>query len=365
VQLLNIDLAGFRIPAEALVIQIIVGMAIPLLGGLLPVLGGARMTVREAISNYGFTTGGSRSYLDGLLEGVRGLPRPLLISLRNTFRRKGRLALTLFTLVLGGALFIGVFNVQDGLYRAIDVTFGYILADVNIDFGRSYRMDRINAAIEDIPGIVATEGWVEITAQALRPDGVTGDDIFLYSPPANSAMIDPVLTAGRWLTPGDENAIVIGNHFVKMRPDVGVGDVIRLRIEGKDYPFQVVGIYQMAGTVLSPFVYVNGEYLAQLRNEAGQVYSLRVVTDRHDFDRQQEVAKALEMRFNKEDFALGSIITGGEMIQQQRVTIDVLIYLLLFMAILIAVVGGLGLMGPMSMNVLERTREIGVMRSMA
>jgi putative ABC transport system permease protein len=43
--------------------------------------------------------------------------------------------------------------------------------------------------------------------------------------------------------------------------------------------------------------------------------------------------------------------------------IDILIYLLLFMAILIAIVGGLGLMGTMGMNVLERTREIGVMRS--
>ena len=33
------------------------------------------------------------------------------------------------------------------------------------------------------------------------------------------------------------------------------------------------------------------------------------------------------------------------------------------MASLIAVVGGLGLMGTMSINVLERTREIGVMRA--
>ena len=33
------------------------------------------------------------------------------------------------------------------------------------------------------------------------------------------------------------------------------------------------------------------------------------------------------------------------------------------MGLLIAVVGGLGLMGTMGMNVLERTREIGVLRS--
>jgi putative ABC transport system permease protein len=362
-QLLNIDLAGFRIPTEALVIEVAVGITIPLFGGLIPVLNGARMTVREAISSYGFTTGGSRSFLDMVLESVRGLPRPLLISLRNTFRRKGRLALTLFTLVLGGAIFIGVFNVRDGLFRAIEATFGYFLSDVNVDFGRSYRMERIDAAIADVPGIVSTEGWAQSNVQALRPGGITGDDVFLFAPPANSKLIDPVMTAGRWLVPEDENAIVIGNHFVKLRPDVGVGDVVRLRIEGKDSPFQVVGVYQMAGNVVSPIVYTNFEHLANLRNEAGQIDTLRVVTDSHDFSRQEEVAKAIEMRFNEEGFVVGGILTGSQTIQQQRVTIDVLVYLLLFMAVLIAVVGGLGLMGTMSMNVLERTREIGVMRS--
>jgi putative ABC transport system permease protein len=42
---------------------------------------------------------------------------------------------------------------------------------------------------------------------------------------------------------------------------------------------------------------------------------------------------------------------------------NVLIVFLLVMAVLLAVVGAIGLMGTMSLNVLERTREIGVMRA--
>jgi len=42
---------------------------------------------------------------------------------------------------------------------------------------------------------------------------------------------------------------------------------------------------------------------------------------------------------------------------------NIVIVFLLFMAILLGVVGGLGLMGTMSINVIERTREIGVMRA--
>jgi putative ABC transport system permease protein len=361
--LLNINLAGLRIVPEAFAMQAVVGLVVPLLAGLVPVINGARLTVREAISNYGLSTGGSRSAFDALLESVRGLPRPLLLSLRNTFRRKARLALTLSTLILGGAIFIGVLNVRLGLYAALDKTFGYFLADVNVEFNRPYRMERIAGMVEDIPGLDRMEGWGFGTAQAMKADGVTGDEVIFVAPPASSNLIEPVLTAGRWLLPEDENAVVLGNHFMAVRPEVKIGDEIIFRINGKDVPFRVVGIYQMAGTVIPPMVYTNAEYLAQVQNEAGMVYSMRVVTDRKDAARQQEVARALEARFQQEGISVGQVLTGSEQINQQRFQLDILIYLLLVMAILIAFVGGLGLMGTMSMNVLERTREIGVMRS--
>ncbi len=54
---------------------------------------------------------------------------------------------------------------------------------------------------------------------------------------------------------------------------------------------------------------------------------------------------------------------GADFIQNQKSQTNVLVYFMLVMASLIAIVGGLGLMGTMSINVLERTREIGVMRA--
>jgi len=51
-------------------------------------------------------------------------------------------------------------------------------------------------------------------------------------------------------------------------------------IDEKEFPFQIVGIYEMAGNPAEPMVFTNFEYLSVLTNQVGQVSSLRIVTDR-------------------------------------------------------------------------------------
>jgi putative ABC transport system permease protein len=360
--LLNVNLAGFRIPNTALILEIAVGLGLPIFGALLPVLQGTRITVREALSSYGVNPVRKITWFDRLLEQIRGLPRPLLISIRNTFRRKGRLLLTLTTLTLGGAIFIGVYGVRDSINMALVRTFGYILSDINVDFNQFYRYERLQEAVKGIPGIVSTEGWAYVTGQSLKSDLRSGDDIVIFAPPAGSHLIKPVMTTGRWLLPEDENALVVGNHYMKFRPETKVGDVITVRINRKDHPFTIVGIYEMAGNVIPPIVYTNYEYLTQLTGQVGQVGSLKVVTDSPAPARQKEVEALLTTRFKELGMQI-STQTSGETLEQQSSMTNIIVMMLLFMAMLIAVVGGLGLMGTMSMNVLERTREIGVMRS--
>jgi putative ABC transport system permease protein len=57
-------------------------------------------------------------------------------------------------------------------------------------------------------------------------------------------------------------------------------------------------------------------------------------------------------------------IQAGQVAQEENErTIDILIAFLLVLALLTAFVGSIGLAGTMGMSVLERTREIGVMRA--
>ena len=85
----NFDLSGFNYPVSVLVIQIAIGLLIPVGVAVVPILNGTRITVREAVSDYGLGAAQlGASLIDRLLQRIRGLSRPLMLSLRNTFRRK-------------------------------------------------------------------------------------------------------------------------------------------------------------------------------------------------------------------------------------------------------------------------------------
>ncbi len=123
----NFDLLSMDIPSQAILTQLIIGLVLPVIASLVPFLSGLRISPAEAMSSYTMGRGHfGLSWFDRLISGAnlwftRGLPiRSLLLSLRNTFRNKGRLALTLITLTLGSATFMSVFNVRTSLTSTVD-----------------------------------------------------------------------------------------------------------------------------------------------------------------------------------------------------------------------------------------------------
>jgi putative ABC transport system permease protein len=359
---LNFNTAPYHTYSATLTQQIFVAVIVPLLAALLPIYNSVRVTVREALSDYGLG-GNAKPRKDSVNKNSVLIARPIQISLRNTFRRKVRLGLTLFTLVLAGAVFISVYNLWASFDKVIEDIQGYFLADINISFDRSYRFEKVAAMAESVPGVESVEGWLEFPGTLKMGDDEAGTQILFVAPPSTSTLIDPIITSGRWLTTGDENAIVIGNHLIQVFPDLKVGDWLTIEANGRETDWHIVGIYSITGNVAPPLLYVNYEYISRLINQPEQVYSLRVLTIRHDIATQQRVNEQLQALFEARGVQVGSTQLGAEFIRDQKAQTDILVYFMLVMAGLIAVVGGLGLMGTMSINVLERTREIGVMRA--
>ena len=375
---INFNLLGYRIVPLAFIVQIVVGLAVPLLAGLLPVLNGSRITVLRALS--GETAGDEKkpdlggtqreSFFERLqlrfsrLLARRGvhIPRPLLISLRNTFRRKGRLALTLFTLTMGGAIFVAVFNVRVTLHDYIGQIGKYFLADVTLDFDRLYRLREVEQTALQVPGVVSVEGWAYASAEAFYPDGTTADNITILAPPVNSTLVSPILVAGRWLQPGDGQAITVSEGILSKFPDLKPGETLHLKINGDEDDWLVVGIFKFVnqqGTI----AYCTFEYISGLTHVTNHAFSYRIVTDQHDPADQQKMADGIDAYFRARGFHVSQTRTGESTLKTASDSLDILVTFLLIMALLTALVGSIGLTGTMGMNVLERTREIGVMRS--
>jgi len=348
---------------STLIQQAIVALIVPLLAAVWPMYNSVRLTVRETLSEYGIG-GKTKPKKTSVSKGTLLIPRPMRLSLRNAFRRKMRLALTLFTLILAGALFIGVYNLWASFAQAINDVQGYMLADINANFSRPYRFDKVSEMALNIPGVSSVEGWLEYPG-TLIPEGVdeAGRQIRFIAPPSTSTLIDPIVTAGRWLKPGDENAVVIGNHLLNMFPDLKIGDTLTIKVNEKETQWHIIGFYSAPIPLDTPYLYVNYEYISRLTGQPGMVYALRVITSPHDAITQENVNDQLLATFESQGVQVSNTLLGVNYVRDSTAGTNVFVYFMLGMAVLIAIVGGLGLMGTMSINVLERTREIGVMRA--
>ncbi len=359
---LNFELQDYSIPAQIILLQVAISLLTPVFAALLPILNGTGITIREALGSEGGAGTYGKGLLDRLIQSVRGLPRPVLLSLRNTFRRKGRVILTLTTLTLGGAIFIAMLSVRVSLTATLDdlltALFDY---DVQVSLERAYRDTYIITEAERVPGVATAEMWRTGSGRRVLPSSNEGNAITLFAVPPDTAMMNPKMTEGRWLLPEDTNAIVMSTGVMQEDTDLRVGDMVTLKIKGRESEWQIVGVMPVIGS--TRWAYTSYASYGRVAREVGTASTLLIRTTERTGSLQRHVADAVDAHLSSLGVNVASTQTLAVIREQQESFFDVIIFALVAMALLIAVVGGLGLMGTMSLNVMERTREIGVMRA--
>jgi putative ABC transport system permease protein len=357
---LDFDATGIGLSPGVLELEVVAGVGVPLLAALVPVHRGSRITVREAITDYG-TGGGGATRVGQTLERIPALPDPLVLGIGNTFRRKGRLIMTLVAVSLGGACFIAALSVRASLLNTLDDIFGYRNYDVQITLSHAYPGGQVARVAAGVPGVTRTEGWGVAAGERSGVTGLAAETVSVVAPPAGSKLIKPVVLHGRWLRPDDGMSMVVNSDLVADQPDLHVGTRVRYVINGQASAWSVVGIVR--GVQNGPIAYVTYRALTVVTGQRGLVDRLVAVTARHDPASEISVSRAIETRLKHAGFAVDAADTTHDQRATLGANFDVIVVFLVIMAILIAVVGGLGLMGTMAISVLERTREIGIMRA--
>jgi putative ABC transport system permease protein len=365
---LNFDLAHVNLSPGVLALELGIGLLVPVLAALVPILGVARMTVRAAVQEQGAeappagATGGAA--LVAQLQQRLRLPRPVTLSLRNTFRRRQRLIRTLIPLALGGAIFMAVLTLRASLFTTLEATLTSQGYDVQIQLDDAYTSRRVLQVIEGVPGVAAAEAWTTREAIPIRRDGSEADDARLFAIPPQTQLYQPELIAGRWLAPDETDGIVVAVGLLQAEPEFSLGSPLTLRINGDELTWTIIGVTETFQPPLSPsMLYVNQTALWRQLGYHNQTDTLRFLTVDHTPETHRVVAQTLEERLTQAGIGIRSTRTSTEdrRIFGERFTI--ITSVLLIMSFLLATVGSLGLMGTMSINVLERKREVGVMRA--
>jgi len=237
--------------------------------------------------------------------------------------------------------------------------------DVQVVFSRLYNRDGIERRVNEVEGVVGSEGWMTNSVSRVRPNDERSQNIAFIGLPYESLFTDPEMLDGVWLsdiTRDNRYDIVVSRQFLLDEPDLQIGDLVTLSLtDGKEHDWRIIG---MIDSFDESLIYAHYDTATQFLGTPDLVNSVLVRGNgTTTLEAQTALQETVVDYLDERDYLISSSETSISFINNIIGVFDVIISLLVFIAVMIAIVGGLGLAGTMSLSVLERTREIGVMRS--
>jgi len=346
---LNFDINSFAVPVWVFLLVALVGIAAPLIAAAYPVWRGTATPVRVALSDFGLSQANfGASAFDRALTRIGGTFSLIALAIRNSFRRRARLVLTLLTLTAGGLFFLSALNVRASMINTLDRMFAARKSDLSVSLATAYEPEKIQKAVSNTSGVKSAEGW-------FTTEGSYGDlRLAIVALPPDTKLLDFDIIEGRKLTPADTDAIVINTALAGRDPKMRVGESVTLRIDSDEKAWHIVGLTREAFSP-TPVGYIP---------LTGMVNSLRLALDNTDPDSISALRAELDRNLEQQGVRARASSTKSE----SRFGFDqhmLMIYVFLIVtSAIVGGVGGLGLMTTMSLNVLERRREMGVMRAL-
>jgi putative ABC transport system permease protein len=296
------------------------------------------------------------------------LPTNTKQAITNVLRKKGRLALTWLTLTLAAAAFMGIFGMFVSINDKIGDVFDTFNAQITVvpnerqdfDHMRTLALDGV-AEIEAVdPGIGLS---LELEGYVSPENGTSQLQMTGLAPAADSMKLD--IKAGRaWLDDPTREGLVL-TQGVASSLGKGVGDTATLVAQGQRAEVEIIGI----ASFLVDQGFMEWQELARLVGSVdsqGQPAPTSMMVRLSDPD--PTVAEVDDVIDKLDEVLLADGIAASQ-VNQVKFAEDIAQMITMFgsifqiAAIVMAVIGAIGLLSTLSMSVFERLREIGIMRS--
>ncbi len=304
-------------------------------------------------------------------------------ALRNLKKRRLRSWLTILGILIGIAAVVSLISLGQGLEDAITDQFSTLGANrITIQpqgagFGPPGLGSAVTLTEDDRRVVERATGVSGAAGRILRPVTVEYNrrsrTQFLASLPEDRAQravveqfLNPVPAQGRLLSPDDRGRIHIGSNFAEeSRFGIPVEVGRQLTING--HRFTVVGILERTGTPQSDSsIIMNEQDVRRILNLTNEYSFIVAMTERAEDVSfvQEEITRDLRrsrgVREREEDF---TVETSEDVLRTFQDILGIVTAVLAGIAAISLLVGGIGIMNTMYTAVVERTREIGVMKS--
>jgi putative ABC transport system permease protein len=360
--MLNIDISDWSVPRALAFEEIFFALAIPFLAMAVPIVRAARLSVRKAIQDPGIIAPRGPIGLTSRLIKVPG-NRRWTFALRNTFRRPWRLSLTLLALSAGGALLLTAHNNYESLMRVIDAALAARGHDIEVQLQRPATAAQLEAVARAVPDVAIAEAYRRAGVNLIGDDGGTaavreGRRLLLCGYPAETRLLKLSIQEGRWPGPEETDAVVVNRHVQTASPGLRPGGEITVKFRERRTKVRVVGIVEEIGT---PVIYAAFPAFENMTGLGDAATVLRVKTQG---EREQLVAGALEQAFIEARLTPSFVNTRSEFRTSLEEHFTVVSGVMKMIALASALVGAITLIATVSLGVLERAREIGVIRAL-
>lgn len=282
-------------------------------------------------------------------------------SLRTLLRKWQRLFLNLLMLSLAGAMFVTALNIK----QEIQVVGARIQQRNNFDIfaglGETVKRHALEHTAMTVLGVSAAQAYLSGSMGRVLPGGILAGSIPVLAVPAGSDYHRLALVSGQW--PPPENGVVLSAEALEIwglpsDPLPALGMPLRITIAGRQADWTLAGIM---GKVTRPVAYVSYTSYATLTHQIGlaNMVAVRLAPGVSRQAASSRLPRVLEQ--------VGySVLYSDDVLHSnsaQMAAFNIPVYALLGIVALIALVSGLGLTSTLSISVMERRREIGILRS--
>jgi putative ABC transport system permease protein len=367
----NITLADTAAPGWVYLVEVLVGLFMPLLAAADPIVRASTMTVREAVSEISLYAAPSRA-ASSAGRWVASVAGPtLVLALRNAFRRQGRLALSLGLLAVGGGTFMAGLNVAAASDSRLAAAEAVRTFDMDLQLSRPQPTERLLTIVRSVPGIEYAEplGFAMVTPveEGEVPLGTTHKDgghgnMAMWALAPDTSFPNQLL-AGRDLRPDDMNAIVVGQGTLEALRTTIDGSVL-LAHDGNTTRWQVVGVVRGFGVAETAGIFTTQAGFANAMNQVGLTQGLRVVAQGRDAGGRDQAMRAVEGALRASGMPIAEDTQTDRLNTLLRNHVAIVQLALQMLGLVMGAVGAFTLASALSTSVAERTREFGVMQTL-